>query len=165
MSEMAIKICNLDVQKLLTELNAAFAEEWLAYYQYWIGAHVAEGNLSSAAHDEFMEHANEELNHAEKLAKRIAELGGTPLTHPNQWEKFAKCPYEEPNNTCASVLLEQNLAAERCAVARYHKICEMTHGKDFVTFDLALSILKDEIEHEQKLYSLICEIQANCQKK
>lgn len=165
MSEMAIKICDLNTKDLIKELNAAFAEEWLAYYQYWIGAQVAAGAMRSVVSAEFEEHAKEELEHAEKIAKRIAELGGTPLTHPNQWEKAATCKYEEPKDPCTAKLLEQNLSAERCAIVRYQKICEMTHGKDFVTFDLALSILKDEIEHEQEIDDLICSIWAKCAKK
>ena len=41
MSEMAVKISKVDNKKLVDLLNVAFAEEWLAYYQYWIGAQVA----------------------------------------------------------------------------------------------------------------------------
>lgn len=164
MSDIAIKICDLDVKKLNEELNEALAEEWLAYYQYWVGAQVAQGVQDALVRDEFMEHAKEELEHAEKIAKRLAELGGIPLTHPNQWEKKAKCKYEEPKDFSSLKLLEQNLASERCAIMRYQKICEQTHGKDYITFDMALSILKDEVEHEQDLDDLICSIKAKCGK-
>ena len=109
MSDIAIKICDLDVKKLNEELNEALAEEWLAYYQYWVGAQVAQGVQDALVRDEFMEHAKEELEHAEKIAKRLAELGGIPLTHPNQWEKKAKCKYEEPKDFSSLKLLEQNL--------------------------------------------------------
>jgi bacterioferritin len=47
--------------------------------------------------------------------------------------------------------LEQNLVAERCAIARYQKICEMTHGKDYETFRLSTEILREEIEHEEEI--------------
>ena len=33
-------IVGLDVDELLVVLNKAYADEWLAYYQYWIGAKV-----------------------------------------------------------------------------------------------------------------------------
>ena len=91
MAQMAIKITNSDNSKLIDMLNVAFAEEWLAYYQYWIGSHLAVGVLRHAVADEFMEHAKEELEHAEKLAKRIGQLGGVPLINPNLWEKTAEC--------------------------------------------------------------------------
>ena len=160
MSQMAMKISKLDNKKLLDLLNVAFAEEWLAYYQYWIGAHLAEGVLRHAVVKEFEEHAAEELEHAEKLAKRIAELGGTPLTNPNMFEKVAECKYEEPKNLHVSILLQQNLASERCAVARYQQICEMTFGKDYETFKMSAKILKDEIEHEQEMEDFLADYNA-----
>ena len=40
MGQSAQKIVSLDNGKLLEILNIAFAEEWLAYYQYWIGAKI-----------------------------------------------------------------------------------------------------------------------------
>ena len=159
MSQMAMKISKLDNKKLLDLLNVAFAEEWLAYYQYWIGAHLAEGVLRHAVVKEFEEHAAEELEHAEKLAKRIAELGGTPLTNPNMFEKVAECKYEEPKNLHVSILLQQNLASERCAVARYQPICEMCEGNDYITFNMAREILAEEVEHEQEIDSYLTDIE------
>ena len=38
-------IVGVDVNKLLTQLNKALADEWLAYYQYWVGAKVAVGRM------------------------------------------------------------------------------------------------------------------------
>ena len=55
------------------------AEEWLAYYQYWIGALVVEGAMRPNVQSEFEEHANEERKHAEMIAKRIIELEGVSL--------------------------------------------------------------------------------------
>ncbi len=162
MGEMAIKISKVDQKALMDQLQTAFAEEWLAYYQYWVGAQVAVGPMRKAIAAEFMEHANEELDHAGKLAKRIIELGGTPLINPNMWEKFAMCKYDEPSNPCVAKLLEQNLVAERCAIARYQKICEMTDGKDFVTFHMSREILDEEVEHEQEIGDYINDIAANC---
>ena len=45
MAKESVKILRgkLDVDNLLSQLNAALAEEWLAYYQYWVGALVVEG--------------------------------------------------------------------------------------------------------------------------
>lgn len=60
-------------------LNAALAEEWLAYYQYWIGARVMEGPMRSEVEPELLLHADEELVHAVLVADRIMQLGGTPV--------------------------------------------------------------------------------------
>ncbi len=47
MGKEAIKVSSVDVKKLLDMLNAALSEEWLAYYQYWIGARLMEGPMRS----------------------------------------------------------------------------------------------------------------------
>jgi len=31
-------IVGMDVEEVLKLLNRAFADEWVAYYQYWLGA-------------------------------------------------------------------------------------------------------------------------------
>ena len=59
--------------------SAALAEEWLAYYQYWVGALVVEGAMRADVQGEFEEHAEEERRHAQLLADRIIELEGVPV--------------------------------------------------------------------------------------
>jgi bacterioferritin len=151
MGEMAIKISKTEHEELLNLLHSAYAEEWLAYYQYWVGAKVAEGLERPKVVEEFYEHANEELKHADWLAERIIQLGGTPILDPKDWEKFAKCKYDAPHNPDTKVLVEQNLIAERCAVGRYQQICEFCQSKDYETFRISRKILKEELEHEQEM--------------
>ena len=42
------EIVGMDVEQLLKLLNMAFADEWLAYYQYWIGAKLVKGPMKEA---------------------------------------------------------------------------------------------------------------------
>ncbi len=165
MGEMAQKIAKNDTTELLNILNMAFAEEWLAYYQYWLGAQLAVGPMRPSVADEFIEHANEELKHAQMLCNRIIQLGGTPVLNPDEWSHAASCKYDEPKDPYVMKLLEQNLTAERCAVARYQKICEMTFGKDYETFRISEKILKEELEHEQEIGDFIDDIQHTLQHK
>jgi bacterioferritin len=58
----------IDLPKLLSQLNSALSEEWLAYYQYWIGALIAEGAMRSDVQREFEEHAMAESAHAKIIA-------------------------------------------------------------------------------------------------
>lgn len=160
MGEMAQKISKVDRDELLKVLNTAFAEEWLAYYQYWVGAQVAKGPMRTSIIKEFKEHADEELKHAQWLSDRIIQLGGTPVLNPDQWESIAQCRYDQPDKDYVMNLLKQNLVAERCAVARYQGICEMTFGKDFDTFRVSAKILKEELEHEQEMGDFIEDIKA-----
>lgn len=151
MGDFAQKISKVDKKELLSILHCAFAEEWLAYYQYWIGAKIAEGLERPKVEAEFKEHAAEELKHAAWLADRIIQLGETPILDPKDWAMYAKCKYEVPDNADTKVLVAQNLAAERCAIERYQEICNMTENKDYETFRIARKILKEELEHEQEM--------------
>ena len=151
MGEMAKRITKIDTEELVKILNQAYAEEWLAYYQYWLGAKVAAGQMRSNIIEEFEEHAKEELEHANMLADRIIQLGGTPVLHPDDWSKLAKCKYEAPSQEDTFILVKQNLDAERCAVGRYQGICDLTFGKDFETYRIVEHLLKDELAHEQEM--------------
>ena len=50
-------IVGMDVDELLTLLNRAFADEWLAYYQYWLGAKVVKGPMKDAVAAELLLHS------------------------------------------------------------------------------------------------------------
>ncbi len=151
MKQESAEVLNLDVQKLVEMLNAALCEEWLAYYQYWVGAHVAEGPMRSEVESEMLVHANEELAHANKLIARIVQLGGTPVLSPDQWMKLARCKYEAPTDVYVETILEQNLRGERCAIKRYRDLADYTDGVDYTTAKMAVEILEDELEHEEDI--------------
>ncbi|MBR1605263.1 MAG: ferritin [Alphaproteobacteria bacterium] len=155
MAQTAQYIVQDNLVKIVDMLNQLFAEEWLAYYQYWVGAKVAAGPMRSEIIKEFEEHAEEELKHANWLADRIIQLGGTPVLNPEEWNSKAKCRYEAPTDPCIFKVLQQNLTAERCAVSHYQQLCELCHGVDFVTFRLSEKILKEEVEHEQEIEDFI----------
>lgn len=148
------EIVGMDVNELLRLLNGAFASEWLAYYQYWLGAKVIKGPMKDAVAAELNLHATEELNHALLLANRIVQLGGTPVLTPREWFPQSPCAYEAPADPYVTVLLEQNIAGERCAITAYKNLMDVTRDKDMVTYNIALTILEQEVEHEEDLESL-----------
>ena len=76
------EIVGMDVEQLFKLLNMAFADEWLAYYQYWLGAKVMKGPMKEAVITELLRHAADELHHAHLIAGRIIQLGGTPVAEP-----------------------------------------------------------------------------------
>jgi bacterioferritin len=158
MGKEAKKIASVDVGKLLEMLNAALAEEWLAYYQYWIGARLMEGPMRSEVEPELLLHATQELNHAVLVVNRIIQLGGTPVINPKDWTKLARCPYDEPSDPYIEVILEQNLRGERCAIQRYQEIADYTNGKDHSTHQMAVQILNEELEHENDIEDWITDI-------
>ncbi len=152
-------IVGIDINNLIEILNKALADEWLAYYQYWIGAKVAAGPMRGAVVVELEEHAAEELGHALMLVDRILQLGGTPLLTPQEWYKETNCGYEAPEDPYVEVLLEQNIKGEQCAIEVYQKLVELTKDADPITYNMALSILTDEVMHEEDLQALAEDIE------
>jgi len=147
-------IVGMDVDELLRLLNAAYASEWLAYYQYWLGAKVIKGPMKDAVAAELTLHATEELGHATLLAGRILQLGGTPVASPADWFSLSPCAYDAPTDPYVGMLLDQNIAGEQCAIGVYKSLMDITKDKDMVTYNLALTILEQEVEHEEDLQSL-----------
>ncbi|HIE10094.1 MAG TPA: ferritin [Kiritimatiellae bacterium] len=159
MGTHAREILGMDPTRLIEELNKAFADEWLAYYQYWLGARVVTGPMRGAVEAELNEHAADELRHAEMVAQRILQLGGEPLLSPDQWHSATNCGYDAPSDPEVSVILEQNVKGERCAIDTYLRMLKLVEGKDPVTYNMVLSILQDEIEHEDDLESLLRDLE------
>ncbi len=153
------KIVGQKVDELVEMLNRALADEWLAYYQYWVGAKVVKGPMREATAAELLQHATEELGHAELLSNRLIQLGGTPLLTPQDWYEMTNCGYEPPADPYVEVLLEQNIKGEQCAIGVYQKLVEFTREIDPVTYEIVLSILTDEIEHEEDLEAIAEDIQ------
>ena len=149
------EIIGVNVDKLIELLNKALADEWLAYYQYWIGAKVVVGPMRGAVVAELEEHAGDELKHAGMLVDRIIKLGGTPILKPEDWYKMTNCGYEAPADPSVRKVLEQNVKGEQCAIEVYSKLLDMVKDKDPITHNMVLDILEDEIEHEEDLEALL----------
>lgn len=149
------EIVGIDIKELIKMLNKALADEWLAYYQYWVGAFVVKGSMRKIVESELKEHAEEELKHANMLAERIITLGGTPNLDPSEWLKLTNCGYEAPFDPHVEKILEQNIKGEQCAIMTYHNILEKVKlGNDPITFNMIRKIMEDEVEHEEDLQAI-----------
>jgi len=151
-------IKGLEIDEIIKVLNKAYADEWLAYYQYFIEAKVIKGIMKDAAITELNQHAADELRHANMVADRILQLGGTPLLNPKDWFTHTNCGYEEPTNFDVVSILNDSIKGEQCAISTYSKLADMTRDKDIVTYDLVSEILADEVEHEEDLQALYDDI-------
>ena len=68
-----VEKAGLNADELINLLNKAFCDEWLAYYQYWIGARVVEGIPRAGLQPE-LEEQNESLTASKKeLEGEISE--------------------------------------------------------------------------------------------
>jgi bacterioferritin len=159
MGTLGRKIVNTDVKDLVNQLNKAFSDEWLAYYQYWIGSKIVKGPNKEAVIAELTLHATEELAHATLLTTRIIQLGGTPVTNPQQWFKLTNCGYETPDDPFIVKILEQNIKGEQCAIKSYNALMKKTRDKDPVTYNMLLTILSQEVEHEEDLQALLEDVE------
>ena len=154
MGQKGREIVKMDVDKLINILNKALSDEWLAYYQYWVGAKVVKGPMKDAVIAELTLHATEELSHAELLATRIIQRGGTPVVSPADWFKLTNLGYDKPEDHYVEKILDQNIKGEQCAIRSYNELLDITRTADPVTYNIVLTILTQEVEHEEDLSAL-----------
>jgi bacterioferritin len=159
MGTLGRKIVGGSVAELLKSLNKAYSDEWLAHYQYWIGSKIVKGPNKEAVIAELTLHATEELNHATLLTTRIIQLGGTPVTQPQDWYKMTNCGYDAPDDPFVVKVLEQNIKGEQCAIKMYNALMKKTKDSDPVTYNILLTILSQEVEHEEDLQALLEDVE------
>jgi len=88
----------------------------------------------------------EEIAHAQSLAKRIKELGGSV---PGSMELKAEQKYLQTLKDTTDVVsvIEGVIQAEDGAVKQYNKLIKLCEGKDYVTQDLCIRLLGMEESH------------------
>lgn len=138
---------------ILRLLDNALATEWICVLRYTQHAHVARGINAGPVVEHFTEHAREELEHAEALARRIRQLGGTPRLDPARLSSCAHTEYRE----CPSLaeMIRENLFAERVAIEVYREIVKYIDKGDPTTRRLLEKILAKEEEHADELADLL----------
>jgi bacterioferritin len=136
-------------EEKLQRISAAIASEWLSYYSYWYGSIVMIGPMYHSLSEHFKEHAEQEKEHADRLAERLYELGGLPVFNFAELVEISSCKYpaQEVNNEQVLTLLKQQKIAEACAVSNYEKLIKDIGDDDPVTVDLITDLLTTEYEH------------------
>ena len=88
----------------------------------------------------------EELGHAKLFAARIKDLYGTP---PGSMEFTPEQTYLQPPEQQTDIVhvIKGVIEAESGAIEHYNAIIEFTEGKDPVTNDMVIDILRDEENH------------------
>jgi len=149
-SRELIEKAGVNVEELLDLLVRNAAAELTTYYYYTI-LRVNLIGLEGEGLKEIAEDARvEDRNHFEALVPRIYELGGKLPEDMKVFHDMSACPPARlpKDPTDVKAMLEVLLKAEQCAVRGYTHVCNVTAGKDHRTYDLALAILHEEIEHE-----------------
>jgi ferritin-like protein len=145
-----VEMAGVDVDELIELLVNNAAAELTTYYYYTILRANLIG-LDGETIKEIAETARiEDRNHFEAIIPRIYELGGKLPESMVDFHNMSACPPASLPKKAHDVqaLLKVLVEAERCAVRGYTHVCNLTAGKDHRTYDLAQSILNEEIEHE-----------------
>ena len=159
MGQKGREIAKLDHKWLIKELSKAYAFEWVVHYYASLASNIVSG-LRTPVYAEIFKKASEgELGHANRIAKRISELGGEPPFSMSEIERVAgigiiKFP---ENRGDIRGFIQLFLKMERHAIALYNDLANKTHGKDLVTHELAEDLLSEEVAEEEEYENMLKE--------
>lgn len=142
-----------DREAVIKLLNEALATEIVCVLRYKRHYYMASGLMADAIKAEFLEHANEEQAHADRIAERIVQLGGAPDLNPDVLSKRAHAEYVE--GTDLRDMVKEDLVAERIAIDSYRQIIDYIGDRDTTTKRLMESILAQEEEHADELADML----------
>ncbi|HEY9086492.1 MAG TPA: ferritin-like domain-containing protein [Candidatus Tyrphobacter sp.] len=134
-------------------LNQALATEIVCVLRYKRHYFMAKGLNKDAVAAEFLQHANDEQQHADSIAGRITQLGGAPDFNPAGLETRSHSEYVEGVDLVD--MIREDLVAERVAIESYTEIIRFFGDNDPTTRRLMESILEKEEEHANDMQDLI----------
>ncbi len=142
-----------DVKQVVAVLNEVLATEIVCVLRYKRHYFTASGIHAQAVAAEFLQHANEEQAHADSVAQRIVQLGGSPNLNPEGLATRSHSQYDEKASLVD--MIREDLVAERIAIETYSEIVRWLGNDDPTTRTLIEGILKMEEEHADDLSTLL----------
>ncbi|RZA19035.1 MAG: bacterioferritin [Proteobacteria bacterium] len=140
-------------EAILKIFDSALATEWLCTLRYSQHAKAAEGIHAEPIAAHFAEHAKQEQEHAEMLATRIKQLGGTPHLDPTTIAERSHTQYKECDTLVD--MIKENLVAERIAIDVYAQAIRYIGESDPTSRRILESILEVEEEHADDMADLL----------
>ncbi|HZR57561.1 MAG TPA: ferritin-like domain-containing protein [Terriglobales bacterium] len=134
-------------------LNDALATELVCVLRYKRHHYMASGIHAQAVAAEFLEHAQEEQEHADNIAERITQLDGEPDFNPETLTRRSHSQYVE--GTSLIDMIKEDLVAERIAIDSYSDIIRYLGDKDPTSRRVMEKILAKEEEHAEDMKTLI----------
>ncbi|MBV9253074.1 MAG: bacterioferritin [Actinobacteria bacterium] len=142
-----------DRDRVITVLNEVLATELVCYLRYKRHYFTASGINAQSAAAEFLQHATEELGHADLAATRITQLQGDPDFNPDVLSRRSHAEYTEGKSLIEMV--KDDLVAERVAIASYQEIVRWLGNDDPTTRNMIETILATEEEHANDMLDLL----------
>lgn len=145
-----------DRDQVIKVLNEVLATEIVCVLRYKRHYFMATGINSDSVKDEFLQHADEEQQHADAVATRIVQLNGSPNLNPESLATRSHSEYVEGNDLLS--MIEEDLVAERIAIETYSEIVRWLGDSDPTTRRVIEQILAKEEEHAEELVALLAKI-------
>ena len=145
-----------DRETVIKLLNEALATEIVCVLRYKRHYFMAQGIHSEPIAAEFLQHANEEQGHADQIAGRIVQLGGSPNFSPDGLLMRSHSEYVEGNTLLE--MIKEDLVAERVAIDSYTEMIRYVGEKDITTRRMLESILAVEEEHADDLSKFLADL-------
>ena len=134
-------------------LDDALATEIVCVLRYKLHCFIAKGIHAVPVAEEFHEHANAEQEHADRIAARIVQLGGTPSLAPDGLISRSHTEYVVTDNLVQ--MIRENLIAERIVIDTYREIAAYFAPFDSTSRTMIEEILAEEEEHADDLADLL----------
>ena len=142
-----------DRKEVIRLLNDALATEWVCVLRYLRHYHMASGMLADAVKAEFLEHAQQEQAHADRIAERIVQLGGEPDLDPATLTARSHAEYKVGKDL--RDMVKEDLIAERIAIDSYREMINYIGDRDTTTKRILEDILAQEEEHADEFADLL----------
>jgi bacterioferritin len=142
-----------DRKQVIRLLNEALATEWVCVLRYYRHYFMASGMLADSVKAEFLEHAQQELEHANRIAERIVQLGGEPDLDPATLTARSHAEYK-PGHDLRD-MVKEDLIAERIAIDSYREMINYIGDRDTTTKRILEHVLSQEEEHANDMADLL----------
>jgi bacterioferritin len=108
--------------------------------------------LSPGMKTEFAGHAAQELDHANRLAERVQQLGGVPIYDPKEIaSKAANVGVSAEQGATLADMVTEDLMLERQQIEVYSKLIREVGDQDLVTRQVLMGILVETEKHASEL--------------
>lgn len=145
-----------DRETVVKVLNEALATEIVCVLRYKYHYYMASGINAQSVAAEFLEHATEEQEHADRIAERITQLEGEPNLSPEGLLTRSHSEYVKGDDLVD--MIKENLVAERIAIDSYREIIKYLGDDDSTTRRMLEDILAMEEEHAEDMSTLLEEL-------